>query len=359
MALESGLAAQWCAVDEATYGVAPSLATAKFYAMDSDTLELKKITKQGTGIFAGALVPRASRRVVTEYSVQGGMIMDLPERNMQQWLFRMLGSWGQTASALTQDGVTGAYKAVHVLGAGEGHTFCVQKGAPAVDGGTVEPLTYTGCKIADWELSANMGEIAKLTMTVEGRNELAGTHKDALNASVPTLQAYSAPPAGGVFYWTGATVYYGGTPSTAGGVTTLGSPTVAGNVRGPLTFKMTRPLDLTRYAPDVAPYRNEPLQNALTALTGQFTVEWLSAETYYNAYAADTATAVEFQFTTVVIGSGADVATFAILVPNVRLEGESLKIPGPQVLTQTIPWTGLDNAVDNVLQVTYWTLDSA
>jgi hypothetical protein len=356
--LESGLAAQWCAIDEATYGVAPSLSSAKFYACDSDTLELKKTPKQGTGIYAGALVARAARRVITEYSAGGGLVMELPERGMNPWLYRMMGSYGQDAAALAEDASTGAYSATHALGPAEGHSFCVQKGAPAVDGGTVKPATYTGLKVSEWEVAASMGEIAKLTLTLEGRNELAGTHDDALNDSVPSLQSYTAP-LGGVFYWVGASLIYGGTPSTSDGVTSISGGTVAANLKGPLSFKLTRPLDLTRYAPDVAPYRNEPLQNGLAVPSGSFVAEFLSAETYYDAYAADTATAIVLQFVTVPIGTGSDVATFEIMVPDVRLEGESVKIPGPEVLTQTVPWTGLDDGTNNVVQVTYWTLDSA
>jgi hypothetical protein len=269
--LESGLAGQWCFVDETTYGVAPSLSTAKFYACDNDTLKLKKVTKQGTGIYAGALFPTAARRVVTEYSAGGGVPMDLPQRYLQQMLFRMFGSFGQTASALTEDGSTGAYKAVHAPGPLEGHTFTAQAGRPTVDGGTVEPATYTGCKVSEWEISAGQSDIAKLTLTIEGRNELMGSHLDPLNGSLPGLQSFSAPP-GGVFYWVGASVYYGGTPSTTSGVTTLASPVLAGNVKGPISVKQTTPLDLTRYAPDVAPYRNEPLQNGLRAATGSMVV---------------------------------------------------------------------------------------
>lgn len=358
MAGQTGIYAQWCAVDEVTYGVVPSLSTAKFYAVDSDTMKLAKVPKQGTGIFAGSLAPRAARRVVTEYSAQGGLVLDLPERNMQQWLFRMLGSYGQAASALTQDLSTGAYKAVHALGSIDGHTFALQKGAPTVDG-TIAPLTYSGCKLAAWELNAVLGEIVKMTFTIEGRTELAGSFHDPLNASVPTLQAYTAPTAGSVFRWVGASVLYGGTPTTTSGVTSIASPVVAGNITGPLQFKVTRPLDTNRYAPDVAPYRNEPLQNAVTQVTGQFGVEWLSAETYLAAHENDTATALQLQFQTVPIGTGSDIATFSVMVPNIRLDDAPVPIPGTAVLTQTVPFTGLDDAVNNIVQVTYWTLDSS
>ena len=100
MALPSGLGAQWCFFDETTYGVAPALTTAVFYAADKDSLQLKKTTKQGTGIFAGSLAPRAARRRATEYMVQGALPLDLPMRQMNPWLKRMFGSYGQAKSAL-------------------------------------------------------------------------------------------------------------------------------------------------------------------------------------------------------------------------------------------------------------------
>lgn len=362
MTLRSGLASQWCALDEATYGVAPTLTGAPFYAAKEDSLDLKKVTKQGMGIFAGSLAPRASRRVVTQYSAGGGLPMELPERGMNAWLFRMLGSYGQSAATLAQDATTGAYSATHALGPVDGHSFCVQAGRPAVDG-TVMPFTYTGCKLSEWEVSCALGDIAELALTVEARNELAlanaSPHVDSLNASVPSLLAYSAPPSGSVFRWLGGSLLYGGTVSTTSGVTSISSPVVAANLTGPLSLKCTRPLDVSRYAPDVAPYRNEPVQNAVTQISGSFGVEWLSAGTYYAAYQADTATALQLKFTTVGIGSGADIATFSLMVPLVKLNGAAPKSSGPQVLTQTVPWEGLDDGVNNILQATYWTLDSA
>lgn len=475
MALRSGLGGQWAAIDEATYGVVPSLASALFYAADNDSLKLKKTPKQGMGIFAGSLAPRSSRRVVTEYSAGGGLPMDLPQRQMQSWLLRMFGSYGQAAATLTQDASTMAYKSTHTLGPIEGHSFALQKGAPTVDNGTVVAISYPGCKVSEWEIAANMAEIAKLTLTIEARNEIAGSWKDPLNSSVPGLQPYVAPP-GGVFTWVGGSVLYGGTPSTtpvvsapaaptvtpastggtvlagtyqvvvtytnaqgetvastaapvttsgststititspaaaayatnwyayvsqaggtallatrqqaagsptligtnlvltapptstgattlttatAGTTTTLTSPTVAGNIKGPISVKCTRPLDLERYAIDVAPFRNEPIQNALTVPGGSFGVEWLSSQTYYAAYQADTATSIVYNFIGPAIGSGSDFSTLSILCANIRLDGDSPSIAGPAVLEQVVPWSAFDDGVDSIIQATYWTLDT-
>ena len=148
---------------------------------------------------------------------------------MQQQLFRLMGSFGQGATVLTQDASTGAYKSVHALGPLAGHSFAFQKGAPDV-AGTLVPITYSGCKYADWEVACSLGEIAKLTATIQGRNELAlsnvAPHTDPLNASVPALQAYVAPTSGSVFRWVGGSILYGGTPSTSALVATPSAPTV-------------------------------------------------------------------------------------------------------------------------------------
>lgn len=354
----TGLFAQWAMIDEATYGVAPAFSAAQWYANTTDSLGLAKVPKQSAGIFSGSQFERAARRVgAMEYSVKGNRVYDLPERGMNKRLFHMFGSFGQAAATLAQDGSTGAYKSVHAPGFIDGHTFALQKGVPGVDG-TVVPMTMTGCKVQSWQLDCALSDIVKITETIEGRNELAFSFKDPLNGSVPSLAAYTAP-VGNVFRWVGASVYVGGTPSTTAGVTTLASPTLAGNVTGPLMFKWDRTLDLTRYAPDVAPFRNEPMQIGVSKATGQLGVEFVSSETYYASFQNDTPTSIEYQFETVPIGTGSDIATFSILVPNIRIETAPLPIAGPGIVKQSIAWTGLDDSVNNVVQGTYVTLDSA
>jgi hypothetical protein len=359
MPLRSGLASQLTSpVAEVTYGVAPSLAAAKFSAFKSETLKLKKVTAQGIGLFQGKLHAQAARRVVTEWTVAGGIPMDLPARGLQQWLQPMFGSYGQAASALTQDLSTGAYKAVHAPGVLEGNSFCLQKGVPTADNGTIEPVTFVGCKIADWELSVKKAEIAQLVINIEARNELAGAmNSDPLNVSLPTLQAYVAPATGGVFTFLQGTLFTGGTVSTTTGVTSVASPVVAANVKE-CNIKYTTPLDLDRYFLGKGGFKDEPLQNGLRTITGQFIVEWLSSEQRYNAFAADTPTPLQLQFLGPAIGSGSDFSTLSILIPDVFLDDATPEVAGETVVIETVPFTGLDDGVNNVIQATYWTLDT-
>lgn len=355
--LESGLATQLCMLDETTYGVAPALTGAKFYDFLSEGLELKKTATQGQGIHAGKLHGRAVRRVVTQWNAGGPISIELPAQSLNTLLFRMFGSYGQSLATLTQDASTGAYKAVHAPGPLEGHSFVIQKGVPSVDGVT-EPLTYVGCKLTEWEISVTKGEIAKLALTVDARNELGGTmNADPLNGSLPTLLTYAGQP-GSVFHFAQASVYTGGTPSTTSGVTTVASPVLAGNVLT-ANIKYTTPMNTERYFLGKAGFKAEQLQNQVRGITGSFEIEWLSSEAMYDAYAADTATTFQLQFVGPSIGSGSDFSTLSLLIPNIHLnDGASPKVGGPDIVHQTIPFTGLDDDTNNPIQATYWTVDT-
>lgn len=358
----SGLATQLTSpVAEVTYGVVPAaLATnTKFSAFKSEGVEMHKLPAQGIGLLQGKRYGQAARRVIPEYTVNGPVTMDLPARGLQQWLFPMFGSYGQAASALTQDLSTGAYKAIHAGAFPDGNSFCFQKGAPTADNGTIEPFTYTGCKILDWEMSAQRASIAQLVLNIDGRSELGGTGTtiDPLNTSVPALVSYVAPPAGGVFHFAQSQIFTGGTCSTTSGVTSVAAPVAAGNVRQ-FSVKHAAQLDAERFFGNNAGFKAEQLSNGLAQVTGQLTIEWLSSQARYNAFAKDTPTPVELQFIGPAIGTGSDFSTFSILMSDVFLEGEPPKMGGPEVVVQTIPFTALDDGVNNVIQCTYWTLDT-
>jgi hypothetical protein len=344
---------------EATYGVAPTLTGAHFYAIKGGgSLKGKKATAQGEGLFSGALYPQASRRVLAGWDPAGGSVpLELPTRNLQQWLLPMFGSYGQTLATLTEDSSTGAYKSVHAPGPLQSHSFVVQKGVATVDG-TIEPFTYTGCKISDWELSVAKHGIAELTHTIVARNELAATgNSDPLNGSVPSLVSYSKP-IGSVFHWAQATLYTGGTASTTSGLTSLSSPTTAGNIKS-ISIKHTVPLDVDRYFLGQGGFMSEPVDNGLRTITVSFEVEWLSAMAYQEAWYGDTATAIKLDLVGPGIGSGSDDSMFEVLIPEMFFDGEpSPVVAGTQVVTQKIDLAGLDDGTNNVIQGTYWTLDA-
>lgn len=362
--VNSGIGAALVAAPETTYGVAASLTAAQPYEFNSETLELKKTIEQGKGLRSGGLHKRSSRRVVTLYQTVGGINMDLPTRYLNQLLFQMFGSKGQTLAALTEDATTLAYKAVHAPGSLKGSSLTIQKGVPSVDGTASNPFTYTGVKFTDWTISVATGAIASLAITTDGHNELAGTgtastgiNGDPLNVyPAPALATYTEDPTNNVFHFREASLITG-TPSTASGVTSLTSPAVLGNVKS-AEVKYAFHYDTDREFLGSAGFKAEPIENDFRDISGQFVIEWLNSEAMYIAFAKDASIALELDFIGPGIGSGSDLSSLKLLIPQVYLEGDTPKVGGPAVVTQTVPFTGLENGVDNPIQATYVTLDS-
>lgn len=355
----SGLATQVVAKDEVTYGVAPDLTTGvDSYEIKSDTLELKKTAVTSEGLSAGKLYLRTKRRVVTNYDVTGALHMDAPTRNLAFWLRYMVGSFGQTLAAPTEVGATGIYKSVHQPGAMAGYSFSLQKGVPATDA-TVEPFTYVGCKIPSWELSVATGGLASLVLNMDARNELAGAgNGDPLNASVPALSPFAMPTTGlgsSVFHFRQATLYSGGTPTLASGEVTLTGATALGQVKS-ANIKHDFKYDTNRIFLGSSGFKDEQIEDGFRGISGSFVIEWQSTEAIYDAYAADTTTSLQLSF----VGDAVSTSNYLldIIVPNIKLEGESPKVPGPAVITQSANFTGMDDETTTPIQLTYQSEDA-
>lgn len=359
--IASGIASQLCMIAEGTasYGSAPSLTSARFFEFNSETLELTKNTVQGQGLHGGGLYDRASRRVITSYAAKGGVSMDLPTQGLSTIIPHMIGSFG---TSLTQNGSTGTYSATYGPGSLYHHSLCIQKGVPAVDTATVEPFTYVGGKVTDWTVSVALNAIVKFDLTFDFRNELAGSgNGDPVNTTVPALQAPPVPytPAtNGVFHFREASLLTGGSCTTTSGVTTYSGGSVAGNVTS-AEIKHAVKLKTDRIFLGSAGFKAEQLENGFRSITGQFVIEWLNSEAMYNAFSADTATCLELSLVGLTPIATGVYPTLNILIPQIRLDGDSPKVSGPDVVEQTVPFTGLDDDVNNQIQISYTTLDAS
>jgi tail tube protein len=360
----SGLASQIVALDEVTFGVAPTLTTPRTYEFKTETLALKKNIVQGQGLHGASgtlpLYDRTLRRVVTTYTADGQITMDLPGNQLGFWLQAMIGSYGQANATPTQISTSGVYKQIHQPGSLQGDSFCVQKGVPATNG-TVEPFTYVGCKVESWTLSVEVNQIAQLALTIDARNELGGANAgngDPLNVTTPALATPNYTSGMQLFHFREGVLSYGGTPTLTSGVVSLASPTVAGQVKKAEVMHAVG-LDKERFFLGSSGFKSEQLENAFRKISGSFDIEFQSAEAMYNAFAADTTTSLELTFTGPIIGtSGTNTLLLDIIIPNVKLEGDSPKIGGPGVVMQAVPWTGLDDQATTQIQFTYQSTDS-
>lgn len=358
----SGLATQVVAKDESTWGVAPTLTSGiDSFEIDSETLELKKTTVTGQGLSAGKVHLRTKRRVLTNYDVNGALNLDLPTRGMAFWLRHMVGSFGQSNATPAQIATSGMYKSIHQPGALGGHSFCLQKGVPATDA-TVLPFTYVGCKLSSWQVSVATGGLATLALNIDARNELAGAgNGDPLNGSVPALATFAMPTSGlgsSVFHFREAQLFSGGTPTLTSGVVSLSGETAVAQVKS-CDMQYALAYDTNRVFLNGNGFKSEQIENAFRAITGSLAMEFISSEAMYNAYAADTTTSLQLTFTGPIGGTtGTNPYLFDIIIPNVKLEGESPKVSGPGVVAVTANFTGLDDETTVPIQLTYQSEDS-
>lgn len=358
----SGLAGQIVAEDETAYGVAPTFASADTYEFKSESLKLKKATVQGQGLHGkvGTLpvYERTRRRVVTSYMAAGAITMDVPGNGLGFWLQAMIGSYGQALATPAELATSGVYKQVHQPGSLQGYSFSVQKGVPAVDG-TVLPFTYTGCKVESWKLSCQVNQIAELALTIDARNELAGTgNGDPLNPSVPSLATPAYPAGMQLFHFREAVLSTGGTPTMTAGVCSLSGATAAGFCTK-IEVDHAVILSKDRIFLGSAGFKSEQLESGFRKISGSLDVEFQSNEALYNSFAADTTTSLELTFTGPVIGtSGSNTMLLDVIIPNIKLEGEPPAIGGPGVVNVSIPFTGLDDEATTQIQFTYQSTDA-
>lgn len=151
---------------------------------------------------------------------------------------------------------------------------------------------------------------------------------------------------------------YTGTPTWtwAQAILSLAGETSLANVKD-VTMQQSFSYDVSRMFVGNAGFKSEQIENNYRALSGSATVEWLSSEAIYNAFSADSTTSLELKF----VGPTVSTSNYLldIIIPNIKFEGESPKIAGPQVVTQATPFTGLDDEATVPIQVTYQSEDAA
>src|SRR5215469_18033368 len=214
----SGLSGQVGTVAESTYGT--PVTVTHFYEFLSESLTFNPNWLDGAGLKAGQAYNRASRTVQSRFDVNGYLTMEHTIGSPANAVADSMGFWWKYAlgsSVTTPTLVLGtAYKQVHTNGSKAGQFITVQVGRPQISGITVQPFTYTGIKVTDWEFSCNDNQIAQLKCTCDGQTELTSV----------ALAAASYPTPNGLFAFSDASVMtIGGTASTSGGETTVAGGT--------------------------------------------------------------------------------------------------------------------------------------
>lgn len=292
--MSSGINAQFGFVDEATYGTA--VTPTKFLEFISESIKLEKERIESAGIKAG-------RRVLHRWNdgvqrVTGDVEIELAPQGTGTLLKHMFGG-------VTTSGAADPYTHTFTPGPLNGKSFTCQFGRPDV-GGTVQPFTYTGCKIPEWELTFSVNEYLKLKTSIYGANETTGT---AL-----------------------ATASY---PATYSPFTFAhGSLTVAGTeialIEGSLAASNALATDRHRIRATNPSHPKEPLENGRREFTGSLTADFESL-TAYQRFVNGTEAALILTFSQ-------SASRSLVITCNVRFDGETPAVGGMELLEQSLPF---------------------
>jgi hypothetical protein len=353
MTYASGLSGQVGAVAESTYGT--PVTVTRFYEFLSENFVFNPTWLDGQGLKAGQAYNRSSRTVVSQSDVNGDLTMEHTSGEAATAIADSMGFWWKYAlgSAFTTPTVVlgTAYQQVHVNGSKAGQFLTCQVGRPQISGVTVQPFTYTGVKITDWEFSCNDNQIAQLKVTADGQTELTSTG----------LAAASYPTPNGLFSFANAsTLTLGGTASTTAGVTSIASGVaIASRVNG-VVISGTNPMKVDRYGLGNAGLKGEPIENAIPAITGTLSTEFFSRTELYDVFKTAGTTPLQLDFTKFDpagndangVAAGPNPYRLSFILPAVKFKTGSVNVGGPDVLPQSIGFQAYDDGTTNpVMQV--------
>lgn len=337
----SGLDAQLMVAQESTWGTAVTVTRALEF--NTESLKFEPTWLEPVGLRAGTKFKRVSRIRQSRKSASGDVEMDLATLGMGLLVKHMLGS---AVTTPTQVAATTAYEQVHTPGGFLGLGLTTQVGRPEPSSGTVQPFTYSGCKVSGWEFMCEDNATPSLTLSLVGRQETTAT----------ALATASYLAGSSVFDFSQATLKLGGTPATASGETTITGGTAVAAVVRSISVAGANPMAEERFGLGNAGLRSQPLENDIPTITGSLNAEFAKAE-LYDVFQNNTTTALQFDLT----GEAIDTENFlfSIILPAVKLKAAAPSVSGPDIVQMSTDFEAYSNETDPVIQIKIVSTESA
>lgn len=340
----------------------------QFIPAVSETLGQDRGRVESSAIIAG-------RRILDSNMWNGGNIAaggDVQHELYNKGLGKLFTGMFGTVSSTTGP-VSGLY--THTWsGIGAPTSLTVQKGVPRVGLGnvTVDPYTYPGSMVESWEIKCSAGEIATFGATFASIREIgyrqvtdgvttsgsaavtsataafvqddvgkpiAGTGIPAgatiagvTSATAATLSANATATGTSITFTLGIALASASYPSSLKPFKgNMGSLTLGGTALAVRSWSMARQSGLAtdRYHLG-SRYRSVPIENNLHGISGTVEVEYRDPSVYRQYIAEGTAA--------LVIGFSNYAGESVTFNCNVRIDGESPKVSGRDLVTMSVPY---------------------
>lgn len=312
MGIPSALSSQLMTSEETVFGTPVTTDRGFEFRDESLKLEIERI--ESAALRSGTRVLRSDRWAVGKKNVSGDITLDLVNKSQGRWWKHSLG--GVATTQPDAPGNPTVYK--HTFTPGDLPVSQTVQVGRTDSGGTVRPFTYHGCRVSSWELACAVGNIASLKMSLLGEDEDTGT----------ALATISYPASLSLLTFVQGTLTIAGSPADVMSATVKGTNGLADD----------------RYFLG-SQLRKSPSEKDLREYSGTFDAEFESL-TAYTRFTAGTEAAIVLLF------QGATISTtykYEVKVTaNVRFDGETPNISGPEIVKQSLPFKVVDDGTTSI-----------
>jgi hypothetical protein len=318
--MATALEAQIGFVDEVTFGT--PVTVTRFHEFVSESLKMDQARIESSALRSGQRVQRSDRWALGKKTVGGDVTFELANKSFGL-LFKHL--FGGVATAQPDSGgAPTVYRHTFTPGAYP-TSLTAQVGRTDV-GGTTRPFTYHGLRATSWELGCSVDEIASLKVSFDGEDEDTGT----------ALATVSYPASLSLL------TFVNGTLSIGGSAASVKSASIGGQ----------NGLATDRYFLG-STLKKQQLEMGMRNYSGTFEAEF-EALTHYNRFVNGTEAEIILNFQGGVISGVYNYE--AKVTANVRFDGETPTVAGPEIVGQTLPFKVIDNGTTSI-KLEYTTTD--
>lgn len=325
-----GLSAQFGMVDEVTFNT--PVTVTRFLEFNSETLDNQIARIDSSGMRVGRKVLRKNQWVPGKVNVTGDVDFEVQQQGFGLPLKHMLGTIASAQPAVATDPTVWEHTAT--VGPLDGKSFTCQIGLGDATGNQ-RAKTYSGCKVAKWDLSISVDGLLMLKPTIDGASEATGTAL-AVAAYAPSTKPLA---------FTGATI-------------TLPSGMVGNVSKFDLTGDNKQALARYFLSGSGSNTKKEQLEEGLRAYAGTVDVEFDDL-TAYNQYVNGAVGTMTAFFEGDVISHAFNYA-LEVTLPAVRFDGKTPNVSGMTIPTISAPFVVLDDgAGTGGVKMVYRTVDTA
>lgn len=315
--------------EEATWATA--IAPTRFFEFTGESITGKYDRIESEALRSGTKVLRTDRFQVNPKGAEGDFKTEVLSKGFGVLFKHMLGNsvLGTLAGGFTPQ--------THTVGGLQGKGLTAQIGR--VDStGTLTPFTYSGGKVASWELSNAVDGVLELSLSLDFAAEKAGAGAGAFALATPTY-----PASAELFTFTGGACTIGGTEFAI----------TDASVKGDNGLKTDR--YFLRATPNQT-VKKEPLEEGMrkyeVELKGEF-----DGLTQYNRVSSATAAGALAQ--TILTWDSPSGAQVKVTLPNHRFDEMPVNADGAKIVEVGLKGVALDDGTAGAIKVEYKSADTA